>query len=88
MVEQFLKSSKSIFNEDEIHVVSDYSMEAEDAGFYFEKIPGCYFRLYNPKPYEDGIIYPAHNSKYMMDDSVLYRGAAAFIKTAMDYLEA
>ncbi|HCW54864.1 MAG TPA: amidohydrolase [Clostridium sp.] len=88
MVEQFLKSARSIFDNDEIHIIKEYSMGAEDAGFYFEKLPGCYFRLYNPKPYEDGIIYPAHNSKYMMDDSVLYRGAAAFIKTAMDYLEA
>lgn len=86
IVEQFIKSAKSIFNEEEIHVVDEYSMGAEDAGFYFEKIPGCYFRLYNPKAYDDGIVYPAHNSKFMMDDSVLYKGAAAFIKTAADLL--
>ena len=86
LVEQFIKSAKSIFNKDEIHLIDEYSMGAEDAGFFFEKIPGCYFLLYNPKAYEDGIVYPAHNSKFMMDDSVLYRGAAAFIKTAIDVL--
>ncbi|MBE6062231.1 MAG: amidohydrolase [Clostridium butyricum] len=86
IVEQFIKSSKSIFDEEEIHVVDEYNMGAEDAGFYFEKVPGCYFRLYNPKAYEDGVIYPAHNSKFMMDDTVLYKGVAAFIKTSMDIL--
>ncbi|MDO5516407.1 MAG: M20 family metallopeptidase [Clostridium sp.] len=86
IVEKFLSSAKSILNEDEIHVVNDYNMGAEDAGFYFEKVPGCYFLLYNPKAYEDGVVYPAHNSKFMMDDSVLYIGVELFIKAATDIL--
>lgn len=86
MVEKFLNSAKSILREDNIHIINDYNMGAEDAGFYFEKVPGCYFRLYNPKAYEDGVVYPAHNSKYIMDDSVLCNGVKMFIKTAIDYL--
>ncbi|WP_455809505.1 hypothetical protein [Clostridium butyricum] len=53
---------------------------------FFEKVPGCYFLLYNPLPFDDGVIYPAHNSKFMMDDSVLYKGAALFMQTVIDYL--
>lgn len=87
MVDMLLKSSRKILGEDHVHILSDYNMGAEDAGFFFEKIPGCYFRLYNPSAFEDGVVYPAHNSKYMMDDSVLYRGAAAMLQAALDYLE-
>lgn len=86
MVDMFLKSAKKILKEDEIHILNDYNMGAEDAGFFFEKIPGCYFRLYNPLAFEDGIVYPAHNSKYMMDDSVLYRGPALILQTIIDFL--
>lgn len=86
MVNMFLKSAEKILKEDEIHILDDYNMGAEDAGFFFEKIPGCYFRLYNPLAFEDGIVYPAHNSKYMMDDSVLYKGVALMLQTAVDYL--
>jgi len=87
MVDILLKSSRKILGENHVHILNDYNMGAEDAGFFFEKIPGCYFRLYNPVAFEDGIVYPAHNSKYMMDDSVLYRGAAVMLQAALDYLE-
>jgi amidohydrolase len=86
MVDMFLKSSRNILGENDVHVLNDYNMGAEDAGFFFERIPGCYFRLYNPVAFEDGIVYPAHNSKYMMDDSVLYRGVAVMLQSAIDYL--
>lgn len=87
MVDRFIKSSKKIVKEDEIHIVEDCSMGAEDAGFFFEKVKGCYFKLYNPVAFEDGIIYPLHNSKYIMDESVLYKGVALFLQSAMDYLK-
>ncbi|MVX64484.1 amidohydrolase [Clostridium chromiireducens] len=87
MVDMLLKSSRKILGEDHVHILSDYNMGAEDAGFFFEKIPGCYFRLYNPAAFEDGVVYPAHNSKYMMNDSVLYRGATVMLQAAFDYLE-
>ncbi|EKQ58082.1 MULTISPECIES: M20 family metallopeptidase [unclassified Clostridium] len=86
MVDIFIESAKKILNEDEVHILNDYNMGAEDAGFFFEKVPGCYFRIYNPAAFEDGIVYPAHNSKYMMDDSVLYRGTALMLQTAIDFL--
>lgn len=86
MVDMFLNSSKKILGKDNVHILNDYNMGAEDAGFFFERIPGCYFRLYNPVAFEDGVVYPPHNSKYLMDDSVLYKGIALMLQTAMDYL--
>ena len=87
MVDTFLKSSRKILGESSVHILNEYNMGAEDAGFFFEKVPGCYFRLYNPSAFEDGIVYPAHNSKYMMDDSVLYKGVAVMLQSAIDYLD-
>ncbi|ALP90904.1 MULTISPECIES: M20 metallopeptidase family protein [Clostridium] len=86
MVDKFITSAEKIIGKESIHVLNDYNMGAEDAGFFFEKVPGCYFLLYNPLPFDDGVIYPAHNSKFMMDDSVLYKGAALFMQTVIDYL--
>lgn len=86
IVDMFIESSKKIVKEDEIHIANDCLMSAEDAGFFFEKVKGCYFRLYNPGTFEDGVVYPLHNSKYIMDDSVLYKGAALFLQATVDYL--
>ena len=86
MVDRFIKSSKKIIQEDEIYIAKDCLMGAEDAGFFFEKVKGCYFKLYSPVAFEDGIVYPLHNSKYIMDDSVLYKGVALFLQTAIDFL--
>lgn len=87
MVDMFLKSSRKILGESSVHILNEYNMGAEDAGFFFEKVPGCYFRLYNPSPFEDGSVYPPHNSKYIMDDSVLYKGVAVMLQSAIDYLD-
>lgn len=87
MVDRFIKSAEKIMSKDCIHVLNDYNMGAEDAGFLFERVPGCYFLLHNPLAFDDGIIYPAHNSKFMMDDSVLYKGVALFLQCIKDYLE-
>lgn len=86
MVEKFVKSAEKIVGKDKIHILSDYNMEAEDAGFFFEKVPGCYFLLHNPQAFDDGIVYPVHNSKFMLDDSVLYKGTALFLQTVIDFL--
>ncbi|WP_293976438.1 M20 family metallopeptidase [uncultured Clostridium sp.] len=86
MVEKFINSAEKIVGSKAIHILNDYNMGAEDAGFFFERVPGCYFLLYNPMAFDDGVIYPAHNSKFMMDDSVLYRGTAIFLQTIIDYL--
>ncbi|WP_294401844.1 M20 family metallopeptidase [uncultured Clostridium sp.] len=87
MVDRFISSAEKVIGRDSIHVLNDYNMAAEDAGFFFEEVPGCYFLLYNPLKFDDGVIYPTHNCRYMMDDSVLFKGAAVFFQTIVDYLD-
>lgn len=82
----FIESAKKILPEEEILIMNESLMGGEDAAFFFEKVPGTYFLLNASMP-QNGQLYPIHNSKFMLDDSVLYRGAALFAQAALDALE-
>lgn len=79
----FLESARKVIPEDEVIMLEDSLMGGEDAAFFFEKVPGTYFLLNTAMP-RDGIVYPIHNSKFMLDDTVLYKGAAVLVQAAMD----
>ena len=86
MVDRFLASARKILPPADIHISEEESMGGEDAGFFYQQAPGCFFRLFSAAPYADGEIYPAHSSKFVLDDSVLYRGTALFVQSVVDYL--
>ena len=86
MVDSFLTSAHKILPQEDIHISAEESMGGEDAGFFYQKVPGCFFRLHSPAPFADGEVYPAHSSRYVLDDSVLYRGAALFLQNVFDHL--
>lgn len=87
MVDMALAAAKALFPEARVRIGRDAILGAEDAGYFFQRAPGCYFRLWAGKPYADGTIYPAHSSRFRIDDSVLYRGAAEFAQTVFDYFK-
>jgi amidohydrolase len=87
MVDEFLASAHKILPEEDIHVSTEESMGGEDAAFFYQKVPGCFFRLVSSAPFVDGKIYPGHSSKFVLDDSVLYRGSALFLQSVLDYLK-
>lgn len=89
VVESFLTSARKLVPEDEIQILEHGQMGGEDAAFFFEKAPGCYFLLgsYAPCPV-DGKIYGAHHPRFCIDESVFYRGAALFSQAAYDWLKA
>lgn len=88
MVDSFLASAHKLFPDEEIHISTEESMGGEDAGFFYQRVPGCFFRLHSQAPFADGEVYPAHSSRFVLDDSVLYRGAALFLQSVMDQLKA
>ncbi|MFX0085796.1 MAG: M20 family metallopeptidase [Candidatus Hodarchaeota archaeon] len=55
----------------------DQSMGGEDFAFYLQKTKGAFIALgiYNE---EKGITYPHHHSKFQVDESVLWKGTAAY----------
>lgn len=58
---------------------------SEDASYYFEKVPGCYFFLSSYKAI-DGEVHPHHNSKFCLDETVLWKGAAALAAAAISLM--
>ncbi len=88
VVQSFLTSARKMFAEDTIHMMEEGLMGGEDAAFFFERVPGCYFFLCNPQAhFEDGVTYFHHNSKFAIDDSVIYKGTALFVQAALDLLQ-
>ena len=85
-VSDFLESAKKLMPEEKIHVIDSVNMGADDAAYFMNEVPGCYFYFCNAVPFEDGQVYPHHNSKFMIDDSVLYQGAALLMQAAWDFL--
>ena len=86
MVDRFLASAYKILPAEDIHLNDEDSMGGEDAGFFYQKVPGCFFRLVSAAPFTDGEVYPAHSSRFVLDDSVLYRGTALFLQNVIDHL--
>lgn len=82
----FLESAKKILKQENIVEMPTPVMGGEDVAFFLEKAPGTFFFLSNPKIHENGKIYPHHNSKFDLDESLFYIGTALFIQTALDYL--
>lgn len=87
VVERFLKAADRVMGPGHSHILERPEMGGEDAAFFFQKAPGCYFYLQCPAPCPvDGKIYPGHNSKFCIDDSKLYLGSALFLEVASDLL--
>lgn len=85
VVDKFIKSANEIIGEGQVHIVEKSIMGGEDASFFFEKVPGCYFFLSTPH-YTDGVCYAEHNSKFQFDESKLYIGVALLVKAVTDML--
>jgi amidohydrolase len=81
----FVNSAKKIIDEKDIFEMKYPVMGGEDMAYFMEKAPGTFFFLSNPNEI-DGVIYPHHNSKFDVDESLFYKGTALFIQTVFDYL--
>lgn len=63
------------------------TMGGEDFAYFTEKVPGamCFLGVRNP---DLDAIYPQHSGYYKVDESVLVKGAALYVQTALNYLNA
>ena len=61
--------------------VPDPTMVAEDFALYLEKAPGAFLFLSSANK-EKGCAYPHHNSRFDVDEDVLWKGAAVFAAIA------
>ncbi|MDR1376691.1 MAG: amidohydrolase, partial [Synergistaceae bacterium] len=64
------------------------SSGAEDFAFYLEKVPGAFFyhcATFEPSPDGTERNYPHHNSKFDVNESVLWTGSAAMAAYALNW---
>ena len=85
MTDKLIASAAKVIGQESIHVGGKQGMGGEDAGFYYQLVPGCFFNIACVVEAFDGKVYPRHNSKMTVDDSVLYKGTAIFVQAALDY---
>lgn len=80
-----IDAAAEIIGSDNIIHIKKPNMGTEDMSLYLEKVPGAFFVLGTGNP-EKGITYPHHNSKFDLDEDVLWVGTAIFVKTILDRL--
>lgn len=85
VTEDFYKSSLEILNEEDIVELKEPLMGGEDMAYYLQEVPGTFFYLSNLGEI-DGKEHPHHNSKFTLDESLLYLGTSLFINYSFFYL--
>lgn len=66
-------------------IEADLQMGGEDFAFYQEKVPGAMVLLGVRNEACDAV-WPQHHGCYKVDESVLVKGAALHVQTALDFL--
>lgn len=78
------KTAISLFGEDGVMDVKNPAMPAEDFSFYLKEKEGAFVWLGTGK---EGVEpWPLHNSRFDVDEDILWRGSALLAQTAIDYL--
>ena len=81
---KLVEGAKNIVGEDKIVFIKKPTMAGEDMGYYLNEVPGTFFFLgaFNKSK---GITYPHHNSKFDIDEDVLWIGTAVLAQSAINY---
>ena len=60
-------------------------MGVESFAYFAKEVPSVFYFL-GCKKYNEGKVYPAHNSKFDIDEQCLHLGVALQCSIAIDYL--
>ncbi len=82
---RLIKSASKVIGPGNIVEINKPNMGTEDMSFYLEKVPGVFFVIGSGNK-KKNITYPHHNSRFDLDEDVLWIGPAVFINLALDYL--
>ena len=72
--------------EDVVSKVPAPNMAGEDFAYYLQKAPGAFFFLSSSNPVKHTDV-PHHNPHFNVDEDVLYKGSAMFVKIVEAYLK-
>ncbi|MGL4740139.1 MAG: M20 metallopeptidase family protein [Sarcina sp.] len=80
-----INSASSLLKSENIIYKKNINLGVESFAYFSEQIPSAFYFL-GAKPKNQDIIYPAHSSKFMLDEESLVIGSAMQAKIAIDYL--
>ena len=83
VVDKLLKSARKVLDHEDVVELKKPAMGNDDMACFLEKVPGAYFFLGSKHP-EHGDEYPHHNSRFDIDEAVLWKGTAVLARAAFD----
>ncbi|MBC8632743.1 M20 metallopeptidase family protein [Paeniclostridium hominis] len=84
MTDFILNTCNKLYGQYSMIALPKGAMGSEDAAYYFEKIPGVYYGLNTAVEGED--VYPLHNPKMKVNESVLEKGCMLLAEGAINFL--
>lgn len=82
----FRKTAAKLFGEDAVVDVKNPAMPAEDFSYYLVEKEGCFVWLGSDTTPDDVTPWPLHNSRFDVDEDLLWRGSSLLAQVAIDYL--
>jgi len=86
MTEELKLAAAKIVGQEKVREISRPSMGGEDIAFFLEKAPGTFFFLPGCSEAK-GQTWPHHNSRFDIDEDVLWIGPAVMATMAFDWLK-
>lgn len=81
MTKQFEEMASSLLGEEQVILLQEPSMGADDFGYFSAKVPSIYFRLGIQKEGEP--VYDLHHPKFQFDDFILKTGVELYVNFAL-----
>lgn len=82
---RFAEVAKEAVGEDLVKEIPEPTMVGEDMAYFLNQVPGTFFFLAGSREV-DGQIHPHHNSKFDIDENILWEGSLLESAAAIDYL--
>lgn len=86
VTERVFKVAQETLGAENVAYMEKPVMGGEDFAYYLKEVPGTFMFMANPLPI-DGVIYPHHNPKFAIDDTILDRGVKLFVAATLDLLK-
>lgn len=65
--------------------IPEPSTGTEDVAYYLREAPGSFGVLGSWMPFSDGVQYPHHNARFLLDESVFWIGCGVFAQCVLDF---
>lgn len=86
MVDMVRGAATEILGEENIVIIEEPDMVAEDFSFFAAARKGCFFQL-GIRNEEKGYIYPVHSNKFIADEGCISVGMEVYLRSVLKFFE-